>query len=183
MKNKFLILIYIMIVISFLVIDGVTVEKISERPNSVSENAIWKEHSSIWSIGSFDAGNKILWYKDGTYLYREFLIKKNLKKSIRYHENGKIHQIGQWQYFKDKYYDNDGNLIGWIEFGKWKEYDTEGNLIHEWCKTPNYIGGEDPHICGEEIFYNKDGSIKHKIKHKYECQYGCEELECKDCIK
>jgi hypothetical protein len=161
-----------------------TTEEIPIRPTNVPKNATWEgRHSPIWSIGSYDEGNIILWYKDGTLLYREILVKANYKKSMRYHKNGKIHKIGQWQYFKDKYYNNDGYLIGWIEIGKWKEYGEDGNLIHEYCYTPNEKGGDVAMICGEEIFYNKDSSVKEKRQSKYTCNYGCEELEYKDSIK
>lgn len=154
-----------------------------ERPKNVYQNAKWENFPGLWTVGNRNDGNIILWQADGTFLYRELLLEKNYKKSIRYHENGKIQKIGQLRYFKDKYYNNDGYLIGWIEIGKWKEYDEDGNLIYEYCYTPNEKGGDVAMICGEEIFYNKDNSVKEKRQSKYTCNYGCEELEYKDSTK
>ncbi len=185
MKSKQirLIIFTITLIVVFL-INGIAENIIPKKPSNVLKEAKWESILSLWSFGDRLEGNKTLWYKDGTYLYREILVKSNFKKSIRYHENGKIQRVGQLQYFKDKYCDNDGNLIGWIEIGKWKEYDKEGSLIHEWCLTPNpNRGGEEPQKCGEENFYNKDGSLKEKNNHKLECKYGCEELEYKDSTK
>ena len=157
-----------------------------ERPKNVPLEASWRgQFSPIWSTGNEDEGYKTLWYEDGTFLYREFIVKKDYKKSIRYHKNGKIHRIGQERYFHDTYYreDDDGSLVGWLGIGKWKEYDEDGNLIHEWCYTPNENGFGTEEKCGMETFYNKDGSIKKQEQKKVLCKYGCEELEYKDPVK
>ena len=61
--------------------------------------------------------------------------------------------------------------------------DEDGNLIHEWCETPIGNGALSSGMCGMEIFYNKDGSIKKQEQKKVLCKYGCEELEYKDSAK
>jgi len=156
-----------------------------ERPKNVPLEARWSEISAIWSLGSDVEGNWTLWFQNGTFLHREFIVKKDYKKSIHYHKNGKIFRIGQFRYFHDTYYneDDDGSLVGWLGIGKWKEYDEDGNLIHEWCETPNENGAGSADKCNMEMFYDKDGSIKKKEENRYLCKYGCDELEYVDPIK
>jgi antitoxin component YwqK of YwqJK toxin-antitoxin module len=142
------------------------------------KEAKWEHVLSLWSFGDRMKGNKVLWYKDGTLLYRERLIKSELKKTMRYHENRQLEKMGYWKFFYNKYFNNDGNSHDWLEIGKWKEFDEEGNLINEWCYSPPpYEYFETVEKCGVEIFYNKDGSIKKKIIHEYKCEYGCDEPE------
>jgi antitoxin component YwqK of YwqJK toxin-antitoxin module len=156
-------------------------EKDSEipvKPKNVPLHAVWKKHSSLWSTGTFENGDINLWYPSGSLMYAEKIIKINFKKTMRYHENGKLEEIGYFYFFKDKYFNNDGNSHDWLEIGKWKEFDEEGNLINEWCYSPPpYEYFETVEKCGVEIFYNKDGSIKKKIIHEYKCEYGCDEPE------
>ena len=152
--------------------------EIPVRPKNVPKEAVWRTFAPIWALGSETEGNKMIWYKDGTLMYKEILMSKHLKMSVRYHKNGVTHRIGQSKFFKNKYFNNDGDSHSWLEIGKWKEYDEEDNLINEWCYSPppcKYF--ETVEKCGVEIYYNKDGSIKEKIMHEYKCEYGCEESE------
>ena len=151
-------------------------KEIPVKPRNIPLNAVWDANLEIWSSGSFE-DNIVLWRKNGVILANEILIKKNIKKIIQYHNNGKIHRMGYLRYFKDKY-NNDGDPLGWITIGKWRKYDTNGYLMHEKCETaPLADYGEESLTCGVEIFYNKDGSIKKKIIHEYKCEYGCDEPE------
>jgi len=183
--SKFSLVLLSIIITGCLIVNAKDPIPMPERPKNVPMDARWSKISAIWSLGSENEGNETLWYEDGTFLYREFIVKKDYKKSIRYHKNGKIHRTGQERYFHDTYYreDDDGSLVGWLGIGKWKEYDEDGNLIHEWCYTPNENGFGTEEKCGMEIFYNKDGSIKKQEQKKVLCKYGCEELEYVDPVK
>lgn len=155
------------------------------RPRGVPENANWNKNFKYWSIHGVYLGETRMWYKNGAIMVTQQKIDNSHMKDIQYFENGNLRLIGQNILLENKYRKGKERLE-WQAYGKWKEYNGKGILINEVCYTQIYNDREgewNSEYCGTEIKYNDDGTVKETIQHKLECKYGCEELECKDCIK
>jgi len=154
------------------------------RPKDVPKNAKWNSNFNYWFIDGEYLGDSKMWYANGTILVENTKIDKTHLKEINYDKNGQIRSIGQYILLK-----NTGEECGprfiWRAYGKWKYYENN-KLIREVCNTQRFDDSDGVWVteeCGDEIQYNKNGTVKKKIKHKYECKFGCEELECNDCFK
>ncbi len=99
-----------------------------------------------------------------------------LSAGIAYHENNKIRLL----YQDCRVYDCEPDSCGGSEraYGKILEFNESGELKREHCESPDFAfytsEGQTPGIelCGTEIEYNPDGTVKSKKEHR-ECTIPC----------